>query len=129
MGSAAFEDLGVEEDEDELAGLLEAGVVAEGLVAVEDEPEEVVVEPVLGVEAAEAPVPVAVEFKQLVLVPVRTVNGAVCEDNPLLSRTVMSRLVPEASLTAVQVNEVPFTVPKLIRAAPLGVAPGWTLRK
>lgn len=47
--------------------MLEAGVVAEGLVAVEDEPDELVVVPVLGVEAADAPVPVAVEFKQLVL--------------------------------------------------------------
>jgi len=129
MGIAAFDDLVEEEDVDELAGLLVVGVVTVGLVFVGVEPDEVVVVPVLGVEAAEAPVPVAVEFKQLVLVPVRTVNGAVCPVTPLLSRTVMSKLVPEASLTAVQVNEVPFTVPKLIRAAPLGVAPGWTLRK
>lgn len=52
---------------DELAGLFVEDVVPVGVVAVGLEPDEVVVVPVLGVEAAEAPVPVAVEFKQLVL--------------------------------------------------------------
>jgi len=56
------------EDVDELAGLLVVGVVAEGAGVEPDEVDDVEV-PLLGVDAAEAPVPVAVEFKQLVLVP------------------------------------------------------------
>jgi hypothetical protein len=59
------------------------------------------------VEPADADVE-AVEFKQFVSEPVWTVNGADCEINPLLSRSVMSRLVPIAKLTAGQVNEFPF---------------------
>jgi len=56
----------VVEDVDELLGLVVVGVVPEGAGL---EPDEVVVVPVLGVDTAEAPVPVAVVFKQLVLVP------------------------------------------------------------
>jgi hypothetical protein len=124
MSIAAFEDLDEEDEVDELAGLLVVGVVA---VVVELEPVVVVVPEV--VEAAGAPVPDAVVFKQLVLLPARTVNAAVCPVTPLLSLTVAPRLVPAASFTAVQVNEVPFTCPKLIRGFPLGVAPGKMLRK
>jgi len=48
---------------------------------------------------------------------------------PVLSETARSRLVLAGSLTADQVNEVPFTVPKVTRAAELGEAPGWIVRK
>jgi len=128
MGIAAFEDLDEEEEVDELAGLFEVGVVVVG-VGVEPDEEDVVPELVEVVEAPGAPLPVAVVFKQLVLVPARTVNAADCPVTPLLSLRVAPRLVPAGSFTADQVNEVPFTWPKLIRGVPLGVAPGRMVRK
>jgi len=101
-----------EEAEDDLAVLLvPLGVVAVVVGAV---PDVVGVVPVPVVVAAVVPVVLAgvdkldaVPFKQLVELPVSTVNGADCEISPLLSRRVMSRLVPTAKLTAAHVNEVP----------------------
>jgi len=62
------------------------GVVAVGVVV----PVTAVVEGAAEVLA----VPDAVEFRQLVELPVWTVNGADCEISPLVSRRVMSKLVP-----------------------------------
>jgi len=100
---------------------LEAGVEDEAGVLAVDVPL-VVVPVVVGVVAVGVVVPAtalvegaaevlggpdAVEFKQVVEPPVWTVNGADCEICPVLSRRVMSKLVPTAKLTAVQVNEFP----------------------
>jgi len=73
-------------DEPELVGLLAVGVVPV-VKGVADDATGVVA-------AAGAPDPVAVEFKQPVELPVWTVNGALCEISPLVSRMVISRLVP-----------------------------------
>jgi hypothetical protein len=105
----------VEEAEDDLPVLVvPLGVVPVPVVVgvVADVADVVGVVPVPVVVAAVVPAGVdkeeAVPFKQLVELPVSTVNGADCEISPLLSRRVMSRLVPTAKLTAAQVNEVPF---------------------
>jgi hypothetical protein len=128
MGFAAFfeedvdvvEVLGEEDEDDEPLGV---AVVPEGLVFVGVELEVAVV------ETAGPWLPVAVEFKQAVLVPAITLTAAVWASNPVLSVRVKPMLVPAPSLTADQVNVVPFCCPKLKRGAALGVAPAWTVRK
>jgi hypothetical protein len=102
----------VEEAEDDLPVLVVPLGVVPVPVVVGVVADVVGVVPVPVVVAAVVPAGVdkeeAVPFKQLVELPVSTVNGADCEISPLLSRRVMSRLVPTAKLTAAQVNEVPF---------------------
>lgn len=103
---------GVLDAADELLDLLVLlpGVVAAGVVGVVDI---LVVAPGV-VDPVVVPVVVpagadgaAVEFKQLRSVPVWTVNGADCEISPVLSRRVMSRLVPTVTFTFGQRNDVP----------------------
>lgn len=99
---------GVLDAADELLDLLVLlpGVVAAGVVGVVDA---LVVAPgvVVPVVVPAGADGAAVEFKQLRSVPVWTVNGADCEISPVLSRRVMSRLVPTVTFTFGQRNDVP----------------------
>jgi hypothetical protein len=83
--------------------------------------------PAAGVDAAVGPATTEVVFKHVSDDPGLMEKGAVCATSPLVSRRVNPMLVPDAIFT-VQVRDVELVAGKLSMAAPLGEAPGRTLK-